>query len=355
IPEAKDMEFFWKEFQERVNTELVGNFSNFIHRTLVFIEKNYNSIIPYFPQSELKKQDREFIKAIQKKAEETIALLNTAELRQGIESILSLTALANKYLQKNQPWKDKERGRVVLNLCANICGMLSFLIEPYLPSTAQKLRGMLNIKEEHLLPGIKNFKFKQEHKFNKPLQLFTPLTNEQVINLKEKTSKVTEYFKESQAGQEKIEKSKEQTGGEKMKSKDTAINATADITANEAETGLLQLCTGCHYIPFEVWKKMDLRIGKIIKIEPHPNAEKLYVMLVELGPGENKRQIVAGLKNFYKMEELLNKKIVLFTNLQPALIRGIESNGMLLAAEFKGKITLIVPEDKDFQEGAKVV
>jgi methionyl-tRNA synthetase len=98
---------------------------------------------------------------------------------------------------------------------------------------------------------------------------------------------------------------------------------------------------------------MDMRVGKVTKIEPHPNAEKLYVMLIDLGPGENDRQIVAGLKGHYEMDEMLGKKIVMITNLQPALIRGIESNGMLLAAVDKDNVSLVTV-DKDVKEGAKI-
>ena len=108
-----------------------------------------------------------------------------------------------------------------------------------------------------------------------------------------------------------------------------------------------------HYVPFKDWGKLKLRIGKIIKAEPHPDADKLLVLLVDMGKGENDRQIVAGIKKAYDIKDLIGKQIVIFTNLQPTKIRGIESNGMLLAAGFKDKLALLQP-DKKIETGAKI-
>ncbi|MEM0333411.1 MAG: methionine--tRNA ligase subunit beta [Candidatus Aenigmatarchaeota archaeon] len=104
-------------------------------------------------------------------------------------------------------------------------------------------------------------------------------------------------------------------------------------------------------ISFEDFLKIDLRIGKIIEIRDHPNADKLYVITVDLG--DEKRQIVAGLKDHYTKEQLLGKKIVIVYNLKPKNIRGIESRGMLLAAEKNGEISILIP-DRDIDVGAKV-
>jgi methionyl-tRNA synthetase len=104
-------------------------------------------------------------------------------------------------------------------------------------------------------------------------------------------------------------------------------------------------------ISFEEWKKVDLRIAKIIDVKDHPNADKLYVIKVSLGNEE--RTIVAGIKPWYKKEELIGKKIVIVANLQPKNLRGIESRGMLLAAE-NGNNVVLLTVDKDIKEGSKV-
>jgi methionyl-tRNA synthetase len=104
-------------------------------------------------------------------------------------------------------------------------------------------------------------------------------------------------------------------------------------------------------ISFEEWKKIDLRIAKIIDVKDHPNADRLYIIKVSLGNEE--RTIVAGIKPWYKKEELIGKKIVIIANLQPKNLRGIESRGMLLAAEHENNVVLLTV-DKDIKEGSKV-
>ena len=107
-------------------------------------------------------------------------------------------------------------------------------------------------------------------------------------------------------------------------------------------------------IPFSDWEKLDLRVGLIKEVEDHPNADKLLVLTVDLGE-EQERTLVAGLKGYYSKEELVNKKAVFVANLEPANLRGIESNGMILAAAAKDKkqIVFIAPE-KDIGVGTKI-
>ena len=106
-------------------------------------------------------------------------------------------------------------------------------------------------------------------------------------------------------------------------------------------------------IKFSDWQKMDLRVGKIKAVKDHPNAEKLYLLLIDIGPIEQNIQLVAGLKQHYKKEELLNKKVIVFRNLESAVIRGEESAGMVLAAVKDNKVVLITP-DKDIDIGARI-
>ncbi len=104
-------------------------------------------------------------------------------------------------------------------------------------------------------------------------------------------------------------------------------------------------------VTIEDVKALGLKIARIVSVENHPNADKLYVLKVEIG--EEQRQLVAGIKNFYSPEELLDKKIVVVTNLKPAVIRGVESQGMLLAADGKNIIALLTV-DKDVPSGSEV-
>jgi len=106
-------------------------------------------------------------------------------------------------------------------------------------------------------------------------------------------------------------------------------------------------------ITYNDFKKIDLRVGEIKKVKEHPKADKLLVLDVSLGKGEHDIQLVAGLKNHYSEDELIGKKVIVVRNLEPAVLRGVESQGMLLAGVFEGKISLLTL-DKDIETGAKV-
>ena len=105
-------------------------------------------------------------------------------------------------------------------------------------------------------------------------------------------------------------------------------------------------------IKIEDFQKLDLKVGKIVGVKDNPNADKLYIVHVDIGSGEE-IQLVAGIRPHYKKEELLNKKIIVVRNMEHAVIRGFDSQGMLLAAVSKDKITLIMP-DQDIPEGSPI-
>ena len=104
-------------------------------------------------------------------------------------------------------------------------------------------------------------------------------------------------------------------------------------------------------VTLDAFQKIDLRVARILEVQDHPKADKLYILKVDLG--DETRQIVAGIKNHYKKEELINKKIIIIANLKPAVLRGFESKGMLLAAD-DGSNVVIVTTDKDIGNGSKI-
>lgn len=107
-------------------------------------------------------------------------------------------------------------------------------------------------------------------------------------------------------------------------------------------------------LPVSEFAKWDLRVGKVISIEDHPNAEKLYVLKVDLGESEH-RTIVAGLKQYYQKEDLEDKKAIFVSNLEPATLRGVQSNGMILAALSEDKSQVVIlTVDKDIPVGSKI-
>jgi len=108
-------------------------------------------------------------------------------------------------------------------------------------------------------------------------------------------------------------------------------------------------------ISIDDFKKFDIRIGTIKAVKPHPNADKLYLILVDFGKEERDRQIIAGLKETYAPNELINKQVAVITNLEPVTIRGIESNGMLLAAVSPNNEVSILTTEKKIKNYSKVM
>ena len=109
-------------------------------------------------------------------------------------------------------------------------------------------------------------------------------------------------------------------------------------------------------VHFEDWKKLDIRVGKILKVEEHPNAEKLYILKVDFGKGIGKRTIVTGLKDYCKKEDLEGKSAIFIVNLEPKTIRGIKSQGMILAASSpdKSNVCILTPDLEEIEIGSKV-
>jgi len=94
----------------------------------------------------------------------------------------------------------------------------------------------------------------------------------------------------------------------------------------------------------EDFKKLELRVAEIKEANDHPNADKLLVLTLDLG--DRKKQVVAGIKNFYSKEELIGKQVIVVDNLDPAVLRGVESQGMILAGSDEGSLSIISPEKK---------
>lgn len=155
---------------------------------------------------------------------------------------------------------------------------------------------------------------------------------------------------------EKKEKSSLEEVGNIVKDAAKKIAIDVSKTVNQAVKSTKEILKteDSDKISFKDFSKVELKVGKIIDVKDHPDADKLIILTVDLNEGK-KRTIVAGLKNHYKKEDLKGKKAVFVTNLAPATLRGIESDGMILAAvsDDESKIIIIQPE-KDIKEGTKI-
>lgn len=305
IPETRDTEFKWKEFEHRINNELVANLGNFIYRTLSFVWHNFDCKVP--DPGKLDSTDERLVNTIKKYVERIGKLLEEVRLRDALSETINLSIEGNKYFQQAQPWKLTKKARAAIYISVNLCRTLAILIKPYLPGSSEKLWEILNLEEEQSWDDAAELKIKPGHKIKKPEILFKKLKKEDIEKVKEIVTKVTPL--------EKI------FGGSKM-------------------------------ISFDEFKKVEMKVGKIVKVEEIAGAKKLLKLKVDFGNGVVK-QAVAGIKGYYKPEELEGKQFVFVTNLEPKKIMNELAEVMILAAVRDDKIVLIKPE-KEIEEGANV-
>lgn len=288
-PEKSDSEFVWNDFAEKTNNELLANLGNLVNRTLVFIKNNFDGKVP---SPSLDAKDLVFLDEQHKMIKEIEEDFEKVRIKDGLHKIMNYSKNANKYFQENAPWAiiktDRERASTVIGILANEVRKISILVSPYLPETSIRIFTQMNLKKQNWSQIEVNIQ--KDHIIGVPEALFKKIENKDI-----------EIFRDRFAGKK-----------------------------NELK-----------------FSDLDLEVGEIISIKKHPNAEKLFVEEVKLGDGI--RQIVSGLVEFYKEEELLGKKVVVLKNLKPAKLRGVESFGMILAAE-KGEIVEVLSPDSQIGE-----
>ncbi len=305
-PETSDTSFLWSEFENNVKT-LNDNIGNFIHRTLTFLNRQYNGIIP----KKLKYDaiDQRFIDKINIVSNIIGESIETFKLRKALRDIVDFAKEGNVYLNEKAPWhlikKDKAAAGHVFNICSQAVYALAVLLAPFIPDTSEKILLYLNQPKLSTIEwnSIKENSIKEGTKIKKPEPLFEKLDIEEIKeNLNE------------------LIKNKIKEGGKKL-------------------------------VSYEDFKKLDIRIALIENVEKVPKADKLYKLAIDLG--SEKRTLVAGLAEHYKIDDLKGKKIVILANLEPRKLKGITSQGMLLAAVEGDKVSILSP-DKDIPLGAKI-
>lgn len=348
MPETRDSDFSFAEFKTRINEELVNNLGNFVHRAMTFVNRYFDGIVP--ERGELDELDRQALEEIEKAFEEVGELIMNYRFKDALKRVMELASFGNKYFDHKQPWKtakeDRARTGTTVNISLQIVKALGILLEPFLPDASEKIWHLLNLDE------VKKWKFKElpaGHRVRKAEILFKKVTDEQIIyfilnymgrNNPEGAKMLLEkYYKREDV----IKVAKEKFGEE---SKIILKRIYKDIKLEEGKEE-----KEMEYVKFEDFAKLDLRVGKIIEVKDHPNADKLYIVKVDLG--KEVRTLVAGLKKYYKPEELLNKYVIIVANLEPKKLRGVESQGMLLAADDGENVALLMP-DKEVKLGAKV-
>ncbi len=295
MPETRDSEFKWKEFQERVNQELINNLGNFVNRTLKFLDRYNEGKIP--KPGKLSEKDKEMLSEVNTLIDKIDASLSKFNFRQAIRLWMQISTTGNRYYDQMKPWesrkKDPERMATTIYLCSHLTHVLGTIGKLFIPFTAKKIFSLLKLEEKEW-GRLKEIELPDDHK----------------------TGKIEPLF-------QKIE--------------DTDI---------EKQLRRLNMT----HVTIDDFTKMGLKVGVVEKVEDVQGADKLYKLTVDTG---EKRTLIAGVKKQYTPEQLLNKKIIVITNLEPATIRGIKSEGMLLAASSGDKISIISP-DSDVPAGSKV-
>lgn len=304
MPERGDSNFDLFEFVQKNNTELLGALGNYLHRVVSFMAKNFGKITV---RGQLSVDDKKILETAQDHYTRALDSMEKVRLKEGIHTMMALVNEANRYFNSQAPWKlikeDRSKCETVLNISLQIGRYLTYGFYPYIPHAVERWYDMLKMQG----PGKGNYTdafepFKEGMELEMPEPLFTKLEPPEM----------------------------------------TEEEAT-EMDEKQEEKGL---------VAFEDFMKMDLRVGRILSVEDHPKADRLYIIKVDIG-GSEPRQIVAGLKKYYSREEMVGKKIILVSNLQPAKLRGVDSNGMLLAAE-SGEIVSLLTIDKDVQPGSKI-
>lgn len=346
-PEKNDALFTWKDFQERVNSELVGNLCNLINRTLTFVSRYYDGVIPQRDGMASAREDvravTEGLRAAAKYSIEKItALLEEAELRDAFHELFALSSVANKAFQDGEPWKNREADpekaeALLFELCYLIKDLL-ILMHPYMPEYADAVASFLGIKiwsgnvfdwEHPVQPRPENVlawdNLLERHgleRVEKPAIIFKTLENDAIAayreryagSQKERAAQAGKQAAGKQAGGEQSGK-KQQTAGSKNE-KQKAKPEWADVPPEKLFTDYISLKT-----------------AKILSVEKHPDADKLFVETIDDG-SESGRVILSGLAPYFAPEELVGADIILAENLKPRKMRGIESKGMLLASHY---------------------
>ena len=287
MPFAQDGTITWELVIERINSDLANVYGNLVNRTVAMTNKYFGGQLDKnFVSDPLDDEFKSFILESVKNVEEKMDQLRVGD---SIEAIMELFRRCNKYIDETAPWtlakeeKDKARLNTVLyNLLEGI-RFGAVLMEPFMPETSKKVFEQINT-EETSYDSLSSFGAYECHKVaEKPEMLFARIDPVKTMD------EIHEYLG------------------------DTAKK----VEHKEA-------------IEFSDFEKVEMVVGKVTECKKHPNADKILVFNVDFG--YEQRQILSGVAEYYKPEELVGRKVIAVMNLKPRKIRGLESNGMLLSA-----------------------
>ena len=306
-PLNKDSDFSWDDFQRRNNDELADVIGNFLHRTFTFTRKYFDNKIPEYANPS--EEDEEFKKAIEELPKTAGEYISQFEFREGLLEIFKVAKKGNKYFNDQEPWKavkeDMQKAANCLYLSNQLAKTLAFTLKPYLPTKADAIAKILNIDDLSNWNDASVF-LPSGYEINKAKPLFKKIDDD-VIEAEK--AKLQENLKES----------------------------------NEDENM-------SDLISIDDFDEVVIKIGQVKEAEKIEKSDKLLKLQVDIGE-EKPRQIVAGLAKFYSPEELIDRKVCVVANLQPAKLFGTLSEGMILAT---GESGALLSPDENAEIGERI-
>ncbi|MFC6862252.1 methionine--tRNA ligase [Halomicroarcula sp. GCM10025817] len=315
-----DVDFSWDRFQERVNGELVGNVGNFIYRSLLFAERNYDGT----PEADVSDDVRE---RIEQSLDEFEAAVRDYDVRSLAEVAIDLSNYGNEYIQRNEPWnlvgEDPDRAAQVIRDCVQLTKAVAVVMQPVLPGKAERLWGQLNEEGSVADVPLDTALEAPPAAFGEPEELFAQVEDDHVEALNEELASRVSAASEDESDE------------------------TDEGDADEAAADLDPLVE--ERISFDDFEGVDMRVGEILTAEPVEGADKLLRLEVDIG--HEVRQVVAGLRQLHDHEDLPGTRVILLANMEKAELFGVESNGMVLAA---GEAADLLTTHEDAPLGTRV-
>ena len=388
-PETKDNDFTWKDFQSRNNSELVAIFGNFVNRAVVLTQKYFGGAVP-----ENRKPlpvDTETLEAVKPCREALEKYIETFHFREALKEAMNIARIGNKYISDMEPWKvakeDMDRTASILYTCLQLCADCAIAFEPFLPFSAEKLRGILRVGidagwDYRAGEGQPTENF---YKADEGKALHTiaaggygvqtasaiapappiasdgplPLTRPRVATGLDTTAPSAIILNWNQLGDAELLPAGHQLGEAVLlfqKIEDSVVDAQiarlkaikaereAAEAAKAAEEAARKVEPQKEEVSFEQFGAMDIRTATVLAAERVPKTDKLLKLTIDTGIDQ--RTIVSGIAEYYSPEDMLGKQICILANLAPRVIRGIESKGMILMAkQGDGKMRFITPQE----------
>lgn len=317
MPYGSDGSITYESLIERFNTDLANTLGNLVNRTIAMAQKYFGGVIQ--PVDAAEPVDADLRATALKTVEEVDRLMNQYRMADTLDAVISLARRSNKYIDETMPWvlaKDEAQkprlGAVLYNLLESI-RFLAVLLQPFMPETAEKIFAQLNTdcKDYASLSAFGGLH--AGDKVGEPVPLFGRIDAEQMI--------------------------------QQLKAKQEAAAAPAQEPAQEA----IQLAPE---ISIEDFAKVELRVAKVLSAEKVKKSSKL--LCIQLDDGMGGRQVVSGIAKWYKPEELVGKKVIVVANLKPVKLCGVESNGMICAADLPDGSVRVLFADDSMACGAKI-